>query len=225
MTFKILVVEDDLASAELIQEILTREGASVTVCTRPLEAARLIAERLFDGIFLDLHMPGFDGWELTQMVRASSWNHQTPVMIVSGSPRDAMNKAFAAGATLFLAKPVDQRKLVQAFRSVRSAMLAHRRRFVRLPFTAEIACRNGSRDLRLRSDNLSVGGMLLRSDHQLQTGDQLGISFSLENGQQVVVARARVVRVDEHGRAALRFEALQPGHDLRLREFVAAAVA
>jgi len=225
MTYQLLVVEDDPAGAELLQEVLTREGATVTVALRSTQAAQLIASRPFDGIFLDLHMPGMDGWELTALVRASDWNRHTPVVIVSGSPNDAMKKAFAVGATLYLAKPVDPRKLRQAYRGIRSSIQAHRLRFVRLPFSEEIACRRGGDEMKLRSDNLSVGGMLLRSEHRFKVGDNLALSFTLESGERVTVARARVVRVDRQGRAALSFESVRTGDDHRLKEFVSAAVA
>jgi hypothetical protein len=59
-----------------------------------------------------------------------------------------MQDAFALGATFFLQKPVDRQKLSVLFRTVSGGMLDNRRKYVRVPIRADVACTLGSRTLR-----------------------------------------------------------------------------
>ena len=122
-TTKLLVVEDDLPSLELMTEVFESLKAQVRPISDSAKAADLINQEKFDGIFLDLEMPRISGFELANKVRQSSWNKTTPIVIVSGrEERDTMNQAFATGATFFLQKPVDRQKLNTLYRTVRGAL-------------------------------------------------------------------------------------------------------
>ncbi|HEX4427328.1 MAG TPA: response regulator, partial [Terriglobales bacterium] len=118
VTLKILVVEDDAASLELMTEVFTSLQADVKPVSDSEEAAGIINKQKFDGIFLDLEMPHLNGFELAGVVRKSSWNKSTPIIIVTGrDERQTMKEAFALGATFFLQKPVDRQKLSNLFRT------------------------------------------------------------------------------------------------------------
>ena len=129
MSIKILVVEDDLLTLELMVEVLS----SLEVETRPisdsLEAATLIHQEKFDGIFLDLMMPNVDGFELARRIRQSSQNKRTPIVIITArDDKETMAQAFEAGGTFFLNKPVDKERLTGLLNSTRGTMLEERRR-------------------------------------------------------------------------------------------------
>ena len=84
----------------------TRAGESLRDVHPSHGRARKSVNRLrFDGIFLDLEMPRPDGFQLASLIRDSSWNKSTPIIIVTG--RDdlhTMHQAFSFGATFFLQK-------------------------------------------------------------------------------------------------------------------------
>ena len=66
------------------------------------KAAGLVNQEKFDGIFLDLEMPNLNGFDLARLIRKSSWNKSTPIIIVTGrDERETMQEAFAVGATFF----------------------------------------------------------------------------------------------------------------------------
>jgi CheY-like chemotaxis protein len=97
---RLLVVEDDIASLELMAEVFISLKADVCPVSDSQQAAILVNREKFDGIFLDLEMPNLHGFELAQKVRKSSWNKSTPIVIVTGrDQRDTMQQSFAVGAT------------------------------------------------------------------------------------------------------------------------------
>jgi CheY-like chemotaxis protein len=117
---KALVVEDDPATLDLLQEILISEGFDVVSAMEGEEAETRILQQQFHGIFLDLNVPGLDGLQLARRVRGSMTNRSTLVVIITASEdRRAMESAFAAGASLFLSKPIDRRRLLSLLRMVR----------------------------------------------------------------------------------------------------------
>jgi PleD family two-component response regulator len=101
-TLKLLVVEDDIASLELMAEVFTSLDAEVRPLSDSQKAANVINQEKFDGIFLGLEMPNVHGFDLARRIRNSSWNKNTPIVIVTGrDDRETMKEAFALGATFF----------------------------------------------------------------------------------------------------------------------------
>lgn len=126
MTLNVLIVDDDDATLELMTEVLTSLGANVCALGDSNQAASLVNQEPFAGIFLDLQMSGLNGFELARKVRQSAKNRFTPIVIVTGSTdTKAMQDAFAAGSTFYIEKPVDRPKLRRLFNSVRGALSRH----------------------------------------------------------------------------------------------------
>src|ERR1700682_1933194 len=99
---KLLLVEDNIANLELMAEVFTSLKAEVRPVNDSEKAAELVNREKFDGIFLDLEMPKVDGFDLARLIRKSSWNRSTPIVIVTGrDERHTMQQAFAIGATFF----------------------------------------------------------------------------------------------------------------------------
>jgi CheY-like chemotaxis protein len=85
---KLLIVEDDLASLELMAEVFTSFRAEVRPVSDSEKAVGMVDQEKFDGIFLDLEMPKLNGFDLARLIRKSSWNKSTPIIIVTVcSPR------------------------------------------------------------------------------------------------------------------------------------------
>src|SRR6202167_4305689 len=155
---KLLVVEDNIPSLELMTEVFISLKAEVRPINDSQKAAAMINQEKFDGIFLDLEMPNLNGFDLARLIRKSSWNKSTPIIIVTGrDDRQTMQEAFSIGATFFLQKPVDRQKLSILFRTVAGGMLENRRKSTRVPIQTEVTCTVGSRTVRGTSWNLSQG--------------------------------------------------------------------
>jgi CheY-like chemotaxis protein len=219
-SLKLLIVEDDIATLELMTEVFTSLKAEVRPVSDSEKAAALVNEERYDGIFLDLEMPKLHGFDLARLIRKSSWNKSTPIIIVTGrDDRQTMQQAFTIGATFFLQKPVDRQRLSGLFRTVRGGLLENRRRHMRIPLHTEIVLKVGSRTARGMSWNLSQGGMQVEAPN-LQPGDSVQVSFTLPvSGTEIEVAGSVVWSGEK--RQGIQFTKVTPQNQEAIREFVA----
>jgi two-component system, cell cycle response regulator DivK len=221
-SLKLLIVEDDLPSLELMTEVFSGWKAQVRPISDSWSAVKIVNQEKFDGIFLDLEMPELHGFDLAQKVRKSSWNESTPIVIVTGrDDRHTMQEAFAKGATFFLQKPVDRQKLSVLFRTVRGSFLENRRRSARVPMQTEILCKTGQRAIRGRSWNLSQGGMQLELE-DLKPGEAVRVSFRLPSSTTTIEA-AGVVAWAKNDRQGVRFVHMSSQNQEAIGEFIAQA--
>ncbi len=115
---KVLVVDDNRPSRELICDIVRLMGIEASAASdgiSGLKAARAIKPDL---VILDLSMPGMDGFEVLQQLRADPESAATPVLAVTANatPRSRTN-ALLAGFSDFITKPLrtaDLRRRVEA---------------------------------------------------------------------------------------------------------------
>jgi DNA-binding response OmpR family regulator len=217
---KLLVVEDDPASLELMTEVFTSLKTDVRAIGDSRKAAALVNEERFDGIFLDIEMPNLDGFELAQLVRHSSSNKSTPIVIVTGrEQRDTMFRSFSLGATFFLQKPIDRIKLAGLLRTVKGSFQDNRRRYTRVPMQTEVTCSVGDKILTGTSWNLSQGGMQLQVEG-LTPGGKVQLSFTIPQPPLGIEATGVVVWV-EGERQGIQFTKMTVEHQERVRNFIA----
>ncbi len=205
MALKLLIVEDDPASLELMEEVFLSLKAEVHCVGESGKAAELVNRERFDGIFLDLEMPIMNGFDLARWIRNSSWNRSTPIIIVTGrDDRQTMQQVFSNGATFYLQKPVDRQKLTNLFRTVRGSLYECRRRFVRVPLQTDVICTVDSREFRGVTWNLSQGGIQVDAEN-LKPGQHVRLSFRLPSSGTLIDATGIVVWVGDN-RQGIRFE-------------------
>jgi CheY-like chemotaxis protein len=221
MQLKVLVVEDDIPTLELMREVLTPLGLEVRLINDSQHASTLINQEKFDGIFLDLMMPKVDGFELARQIRQSSLNKRTPIVIVSGrEDRGTVQQAFTAGGTFFLYKPVDRERLTRLLNSTRGTMLDERRRVKRVAVQTKVECQVGSRKIAGMSLNLSQSGLLFQGDGSLVPGNVGQLSFRLPRQKLPINAQGIVVRADEKQRVGVRFSKISAEDRQRIRDFI-----
>ncbi len=108
---RVLIVEDDSATARTVEAILKAEGF---VCdTTDLGEDGLEIGKLYDYdlIILDILLPDIDGYEVLRRLRSAKVD--TPTLMLSGlSEPDSKIKGFGIGADDYLTKPFDRRELV-----------------------------------------------------------------------------------------------------------------
>lgn len=116
---KVLIVEDFPDDARLLSEELTRyaerRGLELSIETSPVAMAIAAGSRTFDLIFLDIELPGINGIEAAELLRA--YDTSTPVIFTTSLAQYAV-RGYEVGAAGFIVKPVTQPKLELAMDKV-----------------------------------------------------------------------------------------------------------
>ena len=104
----ILVVDDDTTSRALIRESLSRAGLEVIEAEDGSTALQRFVETAPDLVVMDMETPSLDGLAACAALRRLPQGQDTPVLMVTGRDDvESVNRAFEAGATDFLPKPVN----------------------------------------------------------------------------------------------------------------------
>jgi len=102
----ILVVDDEPISRRAITYALEKAKLKSITVEDPQVAYKLLAENPFDLVFLDVDMPGMNGYELCTRVRALPGHKKTPVVFVTGlTDFESRASSMMSGANDFIAKP------------------------------------------------------------------------------------------------------------------------
>ena len=124
---RILFVDDDPILREFAVVNLATEHAHVDTAGNGVEAMAQIELQAPDLMLLDLEMPTMDGFEVLRRLRADARWRDLPVIVVTGREDvDAVDKAYGAGATSFVVKPLNWRLLSHQLRYVHRAAVAER---------------------------------------------------------------------------------------------------
>lgn len=121
---QILVVDDEPDNLELIRFLLSEEGAVVTTALSPEAALQWLHQSSPDLLISDIGMPGMDGYELIQQVRAlpSQQSRLTPAIALTAFAQASDQKrAIAAGYQAYLAKPVDPAHIIETILQITGA--------------------------------------------------------------------------------------------------------
>jgi DNA-binding response OmpR family regulator len=102
---KVLLIEDDAAAAEMYRLRLAADAYNVVVARDGEEGLRMATEEAPDFIYLDLRLPGLDGFEVLERLRGAPATTHIPVIILSnyGEP-ELRERGLKLGALEFLVK-------------------------------------------------------------------------------------------------------------------------
>ena len=105
---RIILAEDDPIMRELACAKLSEAGYDVTAAEDGAAALALLKQDGADLVISDLNMPEMNGFTLTKKIRDDDQIHETPIIVITSSDHEtAVDRAFAAGATSFLSKPIN----------------------------------------------------------------------------------------------------------------------
>lgn len=221
MPSRVLVVDDDPVICELIQEVLSSADMESLTLTSSSQAASHLGTEKFAAIFLDVHMPSPNGIELTQQIRASRLNRTTPVAIITGEgDNTVLGRAFKAGASFFLFKPIDRHRVLRLLRVSADSIQRERRRFQRVRVTCKVSIESESERLSGTTLDLSLNGLFVETSRALPLGSAVRVSVELRPGTPPLRVAARVVRVLGDKRMGLQIENAGPAETKRFQEFL-----
>lgn len=173
---RVLVVEDEPKTRASIAEALTLEGWTVAEAGRGREMIALLAQRAFDLVILDWMLPGRDGLELLQHVRARG--AQVPVLMLTA--RDGIGDrviGLESGADDYLVKPFAIAELIARCRALLRRPVMGTGEFLRcgdlqLDTRARSAVRGGE-EIPLTPREVDLLEYLLRYQGQIVTREML----------------------------------------------------
>ena len=116
---KVLIVDDDPDIREIMVQLLSVQGYEVAVASDGFEAGSKVMDFKPDLLVLDLVMPGMDGFEVCKRIKKNPRTSQIKVLAVTGYDTDEnRDRIMKAGADGFLAKPVDNHRLLEEVKSL-----------------------------------------------------------------------------------------------------------
>lgn len=111
---QILIVDDVEENGVLLEVLLTKCGHQSTRCNNAPKAIEVCSQQRFDLILMDIQMPGMNGLEATQKIRAEGLNIATPIIAMTASnDKDDELKALDSGCDDYLSKPINRKLLEQ----------------------------------------------------------------------------------------------------------------
>ena len=105
----VLLVEDDLAQAQLVASALESSNIRVNHAENATRAQEILAQEIPDIILLDVELPDLDGFTLARLIRQDPKYNLLPIVFLTGLGSISSHiEALRAGADDFLTKPIDQ---------------------------------------------------------------------------------------------------------------------
>ncbi|PTV75675.1 PleD family two-component system response regulator [Agrobacterium pusense] len=177
MTARVLVVDDIPANVKLLEARLVAEYFDVVTAEDGFKALAICDKEQVDIILLDIMMPGMDGFEVCERLKANPDTAHIPVVMVTAldQPSDRV-RGLKAGADDFLTKPVNDLQLIARVKSL-----------VRLKAVSD--------ELRVRAEAARQIGIeeMLRSDGLMQTPGRILVADGRASSQERIVRALKPV--------------------------------
>ncbi|MDQ1812145.1 CHASE domain-containing protein [Massilia sp. CCM 9210] len=110
----ILLVEDNIFSQQVGQELLEEAQATVVVANNGKEAIDLMLKERFDCVLMDVQMPVMDGFEATRMIRSDPRLRDALVIAMTANAgKDDQTRCLEAGMNEFVTKPISPKLLFE----------------------------------------------------------------------------------------------------------------
>ena len=151
---RVLLIEDDSATAQSIELMLKSEGFNVYTTDLGEEGIDLGKIYDYDLILLDLNLPDMSGLDVLRPLRVAKIN--TPIMILSGTAEiDTKVKSFGGGADDYMTKPFHKDELVARIHAVVRRSKGHAQSVIR---TGDIVVNLDAKTVEVNSNRVHLTG-------------------------------------------------------------------
>jgi two-component system chemotaxis response regulator CheY len=216
-----LVIEDEPAMPSLLKEALGAADIEAFTLVNSAEADTRFQKEKFDVILVDASTSSENGSKLVQKIRSSGFNLKTPVIMISEDQRpDAVSKAFEAGASFFVYKPIDKAHLMRLIRVTQGTIEHEKRRFRRIAVQTKVQVKSGDKIAEGETIDVSLNGTLVRASSTFPPGSTVEVSLHLQPGLKPVVGIGSVMRVMAGNQMGIQLENLPASESGRLQEYL-----
>lgn len=114
---QILLAEDNEANQMVATGLLGRLGIFLDIAPNGREALRMVGEKSYKAVLMDIQMPEMDGFEATRNIRANPVFDNLPIIAMTANAmRSDIEACMEAGMNDFVSKPIDRAILLRALR-------------------------------------------------------------------------------------------------------------
>jgi CheY-like chemotaxis protein len=221
MSLKIMIVDDEPKSAQLMRALATPLGHTVLPLADYGAAGQMGETQRFDVAFVGMRLPELTGLELARRIRNSQPNRQAAIVMLSATDDiPSLRRAFGEGADLVLTKPVAADHLRRMLAAMDLPTWKNKRLAARLPMFTDVNCTFKGRMHQLRSLNISETGMLLQPALDAEVGAETRLEFRIEEVRASLNLSCRVVRKEGTERIAVEFIEPAPEDRNAIRVYV-----
>ena len=223
---KMLSLDEKTITSELDRAGYRKMGISVRGALSWAEASKVLSEGDVDVVVVNLDLSSVDTLEVIRHVRASGWK-DVPIVATSvqSSPK-IRNNAIKCGADLFVEQPVPRDYFIE---KIKSLLDQKTRTTERVNADVEVSFKLGGKDFSCPVGDLSVSGVLLTTDLELQHGDVIDLVFTLGASSKSLKVKGEVVRRIESNKKnpnqmtgiGVRFVEFSGDSQQRIESFVA----
>jgi len=216
-----LVVEDDPATGSMIKAALAAAEIEPVTLVTTAEAVAQFQQEKFDVILVDAGGPPGQGGIIARKIRASGFNRNTPIIMISDDQRPgALSEGFEAGASFFVYKPLNKAHLMRLIRVTQGTIESEKRRFRRVAVKAAVRVRCAGASAEGETIDLSLNGALVRTSSVFVLGSRVEVIVDLFPGGDPVVGKGTVTRVVEGNRMGIQFHGLTVAESGRLQDYL-----
>src|SRR5215510_12610223 len=118
VTSRILLIEDEPVNIQALSAILKQQGYQISIATTGQQALDLLERVHPDLILLDIMMPGMDGFETCQRIKATTHWREIPIIFLTAKTETAdVVRGFEVGGVDYVAKPFNPHELIARVRT------------------------------------------------------------------------------------------------------------
>jgi two-component system, OmpR family, response regulator len=110
---RVLLLEDDVALSDLLNEHLEDKGFDVTLCTNGQDALEALIDQKFDIALLDINTPQISGIEVLKTIRKEYKNNTPAIILTAYQDTKHLKESFENGVDDYIKKPFDLEELDQ----------------------------------------------------------------------------------------------------------------
>jgi len=199
-----IIVDDEQLAREELRYLLDSTGSVHVVAegSNGIEAVELIAEHQPDVVFLDVQMPGLDGFAVLKHLMEQGEGQRMPQVVFATAYDQYAVRAFDVNAVDYLLKPFDRNRILQALERTRARLLDNGQDGTAAAFDADAhSARSGH-----RGTDAGINS-LLEMLHRQQTAPQ-ALAANKIPSKLIVQVQSRLLLVDQ---AEICYAAIEEG--------------
>ncbi|MDO4865029.1 MAG: helix-turn-helix domain-containing protein [Clostridia bacterium] len=199
----LLIVDDEFICREGMAEVIARRRPEVKVLTacNGVEAAALLEREPVDGMFLDIRMPGCDGFELMQILKQRGQGDIVTIIVSGMDDFEYARSAIKDNVLDYMLKPVTPAETIEMVDRVHQELVRRRDRSQELATLRDLVARNRN-EMLLQLFGDVISGMY-DPDELIRRGDLLQVDL---RGEEFLCAAVRVLN---RSQSDASFEELQ----------------